>query len=94
MNTTLLGFEDIPIIDPLPKKSVQYYLRVKAGDGWHFLWKTHAQGGPEWAHDFELVNNGGKKKPLRYKTVWGAQYATKRFLNSKDIYEVTIWEGV
>lgn len=74
-----------PIIKP------QFYIRVKAGDGWRFLWKTHTNGGPEWGYDFELTINGGRKKPLLYKTLSGATRMMHEYLYPDAECKVEVW---
>lgn len=86
-----LGTTEI-IFSPLKKKPKQlWYIRAKDSKGWYFLHLTHANGGGEWESESKLTINGGKMKPLRYKTNSGAKYAVKRHLNSGVIWEVVEW---
>ncbi len=76
---------------PKPKVKHEWYIRTQFKGDWLFLWKTHTNGGGEWVHESALTINGGKRKPLRYKTNAGAKYAVKRHLNSDVIWEVVEW---
>lgn len=88
---TLLDLTDIPEVTKKSKRKVtEYYIRVNAGDGYHFIWKTHTNGGAEWEHEYKLVTNGGKKKPLRYKTYSGAKRMAQFYA---DRAEVAVWNA-
>lgn len=86
-----LGTVEI-IFPPLKKKPKHlWYICAKSGDGWYFLHLTHANGGGEWEPVSKLTINGGKMKPLRYRTNSGANDSVKRNLRSGVIWEVKEW---
>lgn len=91
------AFDSIPAVENAPrtkKPKTEYYLRAVNKGEWYFLWCTHTNGGCEWEPETELTTNGGKKKPLRYKTLSGAQRMLSVYLGylSHDVpREVAVW---
>lgn len=94
----LLDFDSIPVIESaekLRKSKAEYYLRDLCGDKWYFLHCTHANGGPEWEDEKDLTINGGRMKPLRYKTYEGAKRQLALYVGWSRILEkrseVAVW---
>jgi hypothetical protein len=89
----LPGFDEIATVEPEVKKKLKprFYLYVKTQENEYFLWKTHTNGGPDWRPMSEL----GRKVPLLYKTLSGAQRMLKSYVGSGPAIrgkEVRIWE--
>ena len=91
---TLFDIESIPQTETVtPKKpATRYYLRRKQGGSWQFLWKTHTNGGCEWCLEYELTINGGRKKPLLYKTLSGASRMLGEYIGF-GVGSVAVWDG-
>ncbi len=91
---SFLDFNAIPVVEQTQKPKVkhEWYILCQFKGEWFFLWKTHTNGGGEWEHVRELTINGGKKKPLRYKTNAGAKRAAHEHLNNDAIWEVVEWK--
>ena len=93
---TLFDLDSIPEAAPAPKSRTlpHYYIRAKYTDGtWYFLWQSHDNGGGDWRPETELTVNGGKKKPLRYRTRLGAKKALIYHLDSDVQGQVAEWKG-
>jgi hypothetical protein len=85
--TMLPGFDTIPEVaaeERPPEQELEYYVRMKVNGEWWFLWKSHDNGGCEWGKESEI----GRKKPIRFKTIGGAQRRAAQFNGPA---EVGIW---
>lgn len=94
MGEMLPFFDEIEVVEPAvkPKSKPQYYLYVQTTGNEYFLWKTHSNGGPDWRPLHEL----GRKAPLRYKTLSGAQRALSEYVGKGSAIkkkEVRVWTG-
>jgi len=74
------------------RSALRYYLLVQSSKGhWYFLWKTHANGGTVWV----ACGTDSRKRPLRYKTISGAQRALRDYTAGRETLSarVMIWKG-
>lgn len=91
----LPGFDAIPEepkAQPKPSQKTRYYLRIQSLKGeWYFLWKTHSNGGCEWVAE----DTAGRKRPLFYKTVNGAQRQLTSYTSSMvlEAKHVAVWKA-